>query len=75
MSSICEKCLKEMSTTEPEQIEKEVKTLPTIRSRGRPLIFKTKEEKVVRKSEYNKRYYDKMKMRLRNEIQKDNNTT
>lgn len=73
--TICDKCQKDIQPeTEPET--EEVKQEPTTnKSRGRPMLFKTKEERVARKSEYNKRYYEKMKLRLKTEIERDEKDT
>ena len=73
--SICVNCKAKMEQEvveqepEPEVIvepveqepEPEPNTIPTKKSRGRPKLFHTPEERRVRKSEYNKKYYSKIK--------------
>ena len=67
--SLCEKCRQPIeSEPQPEPVQE---VPAAVKTRGRPLVFKTREERIARKSEYNRRYYNKMKDRLKTEIEKD----
>jgi hypothetical protein len=69
---LCENCQTALLPKPEPEPEKKEENNDEKRSRGRPLVFKTPQERTARKSEYNKRYYNKLKMRLKNEIEKEN---
>jgi hypothetical protein len=61
---LCENCQKSLEPERQTETVEQTETVPEAvvippRSRGRPKMFETVQERKDRKSEYNRRYYNK----------------